>query len=64
MATVMTNLEAKTASRAAAASAGASAAPSGGSGLKSEKIFAMMAAYLQGGHGKALIPKVDSIFAF
>jgi len=64
MATVMTNLEAKQASRAAAASAGASAAPSGGSGLKSEKIFAMMAAYLQGGHGKALIPKVDSIFSF
>lgn len=63
MATVMTNLEAKQASRSAAA-AGASASPSGGSGLKSEKIFAMMGAYLQGGHGKALISKVDSIFGF
>jgi len=46
MATVMTNLEAKQQARSAAAAAGASAAPSGGSGLKSEKIFAMMAAYL------------------
>ena len=65
MATVMTNLEAKQQAKSAAAAAGASAAaPSGGSGLKSEKIFAMMAAYLAGGHGKALIPKVDSIFAF
>ena len=24
----------------------------------------MMASYLAGGHGKALIPKVDSVFAF
>ena len=49
---------------AAAPAGGAAAASGGGSGLKSEKIFAMMAAYLAGGHGQALIPKVDSIFGF
>ena len=65
MATVMTNLEAKQAAKAAAAAAKpAAAAPAGGSGLKSEGIFAMMSAYLDGGHGKALIPKVDAIFGF
>lgn len=65
MATVMTNIEKKQQAKAAkAAAGGAAAASSGGSGLKSEKIFAMMAAYLAGGHGKALIPKVDSIFGF
>ena len=66
MATVMTNLEAKQQAKAAAAASGASAASasSGGSGLKSEKIFAMMAAYLSAGHGAGLIPKVDAIFGF
>jgi len=65
MATVMSNIEAKQQARsAAAATGGASAAASGGSGLKSEKIFNMMAAYLVGGNGKALIPKVDAIFGF
>ena len=66
MATVMTNIEAKQAQRAAAAAAApkAAAAAGGGSGLKSEKIFAMMGSYLAGGHGAALIPKVDSIFGF
>ena len=64
MATVMTNLEAKAQQRSAAASAGGAAAATGGSGLKSEKIFGMMSAYLAGGHGKALISKVDSIFGF
>ena len=44
----MTNIEAKQAQRAAAAAAApkAAAAAGGGSGLKSEKIFAMMSAYL------------------
>ena len=51
MATVMTNLEAKAQAKSAAASAGGSAAAAGGSGLKSEKIFGMMSAYLAGGHG-------------
>ena len=64
MATVMTNLEAKMAAKAAAPAGGAGAAKSGGSGLKSEKIFDLMSAYLSGGHGKALIPKVDAIFGF
>lgn len=65
MATVMTNLEAKQQAKAAAAAAKPAAAPAaGGSGLKSEGIFGMMSAYLDGGHGKALIPKVDAIFGF
>lgn len=62
MAVVMTNLEKKQEQRSKAAAASAPAA--GGSGLKSEGIFNMMASYLAAGHGKALIPKVDSIFAF
>ena len=62
----MNNIEAKQQAKAAAAAAkpAAGAAAAGGSGLKSEGIFAMMSAYLEGGHGKALIPKVDSIFGF
>lgn len=60
MAVVMTNLENKANQKAAAKPAAAA----GGSGLKSEGIFNMMAAYLEGGHGKALIPKVDAIFSF
>lgn len=63
MAVVMTNLEAKQQAKEAAAKATAAPAkPS--SGLKSEGIFSMMRSYLEGGHGKALIPKVDAIFAF
>jgi len=42
----------------------AAAASGGGSGLKSEGIFNMMSAYLSGGNGKDLIPKVDAIFGF
>ena len=65
LATVMTNLEAKQKQKSAAAASGGSAAASGGgSGLKSENIFNMMAAYLAGGNGAALIPKVDAIFGF
>jgi len=66
MSVIMTNLEAKQEAKKAAAASGASAgaAAAGGSGLKSEGIFGMMAAYLEAGHGKALIPKVDAIFAF
>ena len=64
MATVMTNLEKKQQAKAAAAAAAKPAASTGGSGLKSEKIFAMMSAYLSEGHGKDLIPKVDAIFGF
>jgi len=64
MATVMTNIEAKEQKKAAAAAAKPVAAAASGSGMKSEGIFNMMSAYLDGGHGKALIPKVDSIFAF
>lgn len=60
MATVMTNLENKANAKAAAKPAAAA----NSSGLKSEGIFNMMAAYLEGGHGKALIPKVDAIFGF
>lgn len=63
MGIVMTNFEKKQAAKqSAAASTVAGAAKS--SGLKSEGIFNMMAAYLAGGHGKALIPKVDAIFGF
>ena len=61
MAVVMTNLENKATAKAAAKPAAAAA---NSSGLKSEGIFNMMAAYLEGGHGKALIPKVDAIFGF
>lgn len=61
MAVVMTNLEKKQEQKAAAA---ASAPAAASSGLKSEGIFNMMSAYLAGGHGKALIPKVDAIFGF
>jgi len=64
MAVVMTNLEAKQQAKQAKAASGGAAASSGGSGLKSEGIFNMMASYLAAGHGKALIPKVDAIFAF
>jgi len=64
MATVMTNLEKKQQAKAASAAKSATPAASSGSGLKSEKIFGMMAAYLAAGHGKALIPKVDAIFGF
>lgn len=63
MATVMTNLEKKSEAKAAAAAASAPVAAAS-TGLKSEGIFNMMASYLAAGHGKALIPKVDSIFAF
>ena len=40
------------------------ATSAGGAGLKSEEIFGMMKSYLNQGLGKALIPKVDAIFAF
>lgn len=59
MAVIMNNIEAKGERKAAAAK---SAAPS--SGLKSEGIFNMMSSYLNAGHGKALIPKVDAVFGF
>jgi len=59
MATVMTNLEKKQEQKAAAAPVAAAS-----TGLKSEGIFNMMASYLAGGNGKALIPKVDAVFAF
>ena len=64
MATVMNNIEAKQQAKAAAAAAAAPAAKKSSTGLKSEGIFGMMAAYLEGGHGKDLIPKVDSVFGF
>jgi 3-hydroxyacyl-CoA dehydrogenase/3a,7a,12a-trihydroxy-5b-cholest-24-enoyl-CoA hydratase len=43
-----------------------SAAPvsSAPSNLKSDEIFGMMKTYLDQGHGKPLIPKVDAIFGF
>merc|ERR1719454_923599 len=34
------------------------------SGMKADSIFGMMATYLNQGHGKALIPKVDAVFGF
>lgn len=55
---IMTNLEKAKEQQASAASA----APS--SGLVSERIFAMMKVYLARGEGKALIPKVNSVFWF
>ena len=57
----MSNLEKKQAAKKAAAAGGAAA---GGSGLKSERIFGMMSAYLDGGNGKGLIEKVNAIFGF
>lgn len=65
MAVVMNENEKRQEAKAAAAASGAQASgAASGSGLKSEKIFAMMSAYLAAGHGKALIPKVDAIFGF
>ena len=67
MAIVMNNLEKKQQAKAAAAAAkpaAGGAAAAGGSGLKSDSIFAMMTAYLEGGHGAPLIPKVSAVFGF
>ena len=59
----MNNLENIKAAKAKGASAPASVAGSG-SGLKSEKIFNMMAVYLGRGEGKAVVGNVQSVFAF
>lgn len=59
MQTIMNNLENKMEAKKAATPA---AAPS--SGLKSEKIFNMMATYLERGEGKTTVPKVSAVFGF
>lgn len=61
MAVIMGNVEAEK-ERAEAAAKAAPATPS--SGMISEKIFAMMQAYLAQGHGKDLIPKVKAVLGF
>ena len=58
MEVVMTNLEKQKEAAAKATPAVAS------TGLKSEGIFSMMKSYLAAGEGKALIPKVSSVFGF
>lgn len=55
----MNNLENKMEAKKAATPV---AAPS--SGLKSEKIFNMMATYLERGEGKTTVPKVSAVFGF
>jgi len=76
MAVVMTNLENKSKAKPAAPAKAVAAAPAkpaaapvaapaaASSGLKSEKIFGMMATYLNQGLGKDLIPKVAAVFGF
>lgn len=54
---IMSNFE-----KEKAASQAPAAAPK--SGLKSERIFDMMKAYLSKGEGKHLISKVKSVFGF
>jgi len=68
---IMSNLEnkpkakpAEAAKPAAAAPAKPATPPAAASNLKSEKIFGMMATYLNQGLGKDLIPKVASVFGF
>lgn len=56
----MNNLEKAKAEQASSGGAAATA----GSGLVSEKIFAMMKEYLARGEGKPLIPKVKSVYGF
>jgi len=76
MAMIMTNLENKAKAKPAAPAKPVAAAPAkpatppvaapvaAASTLKSEKIFGMMATYLNQGLGKELIPKVASVFGF
>lgn len=47
-----------------AEAAAATAPPVNKSGLASEGIFAMMGAYLDGGHGKDAVSKVKAVLGF
>lgn len=60
MEVIMNNIEKAKEAEAAAATA----APVNKSGLASEGIFAMMGAYLDGGHGKDAVAKVKAVLGF
>ena len=63
MGKVMNNLDALKAAKGKSAASPAAASGAGaGSGMKSEKIFNMMAVYLSRGEGKAEVEKVQSVF--